>query len=240
MSDIDKDRILLIDDDARLCELVCQYLRPEGFQIEAVHTGISGVERALSGEYALVVLDVMLPDLEGFEVLRRIRGQTAIPVLMLTARGEDFDRILGLEIGADDYLPKPCNPRELAARMRAILRRSRLARQAPRPAPPILIGDLELDPGAKIARKNGKDLSLTAVEFDLLHTLALAAGEVVSRDEITRRVLGREYSPFDRSIEVHVSNLRRKAGSLADGLERIKAVRGAGYLYVVPSKPRSE
>jgi len=194
------------------------------------------VERVLAGQYALVVLDVMLPDLDGFEVLRRIRAQTSIPVLMLTARGNDFDRILGLEIGADDYLPKPFNPRELAARLRAILRRASPAQ----PAGPVLVGDLELDSAAKIARRNGQDLMLTTVEFDLLEMLALAAGQVVPREEIARQVLGREYTPFDRSIEVHVSNLRRKTGLLANGSERIRAIRGTGYLYVVRPKPGSE
>src|SRR5215831_2788139 len=184
-------QILIIDDDVRLCELVRQYLGPEGFQIDAVNTGNAGVERVRAGQYALVVLDVMLPDLEGFEVLRRIRAQTSIPVLMLTARGDDFNRILGLEIGADDYLPKPFNPRELAARLRAILRRSGPARQM-QPAGPVLIGDLELDSGAKIARRNGQDLKLTTVEFDLLEMLALGAGQVVPREEIARQVLGRE------------------------------------------------
>jgi two-component system response regulator CpxR len=236
------DRILLIDDDVRLCDLVAQYLEPEGFEIEAVHSGVRGLDRAVTGEYVLVVLDVMLPDLGGFEVLRRLRTQSRLPVLMLTARGEDLDRILGLEIGADDYLPKPFNPRELAARLRAILRRTAPRNQTMAPVAPerIIAGDIELDRGAKAVRRSGVDLALTVVEFDILEALLLSAGRVVERPELVKSVLGRDFSPFDRSVDVHVSNLRRKLGPFFDGTERIKGVRGAGYIYLLPAAPEAK
>src|SRR5213594_4481670 len=163
------DRILIIDDDVELCSLVSEYLLPEGFQVEAVHQGNRGLDRALSGEHALVVLDVMLPNMNGFEVLRRIRDKSRVPVLLLTARGEDVDRIVGLEIGADDYLPKPFNPRELVARIRAILRRTREGKGALEPAQPVRVGDVELDPATRSVRQNGKPVELTSVEFNLLH-----------------------------------------------------------------------
>jgi two-component system, OmpR family, response regulator CpxR len=233
-------RVLVVDDDVELCELLAQYLKAEGFDLEAVANGEQGVGRALSGDHALVVLDVMLPAMQGFEVLRQIRAQSPIPVLMLTARGDDLDRILGLELGADDYLPKPFNPRELAARIRAILRRAKpqppeLAPQLPEP---ILLGDLELDNAARVVRRGGELLNLTTVEFQLLEVLLRAAGQVVTREVLVRDVLGREFSPFDRSIDVHVSNLRKKLGPHPDGTERIKGVRGFGYLYAVPNHPR--
>lgn len=233
-------RVLVIDDDVELCELLAQYLKAEGFDLEAVTSGEQGVARALSGEHALVVLDVMLPGMQGFEVLRQIRAQSHIPVLMLTARGDDLDRILGLEMGADDYLPKPFNPRELAARIRAILRRakpqpSELALQLPEP---ILLGDLEIDNGARVVRRGGERLNLTTVEFQLLEVLLRSAGRVVTREVLVREVLGRDFSPFDRSIDVHVSNLRKKLGLHHDGTERIKGVRGFGYLYAAPDHLR--
>ena len=233
-------RVLVIDDDIELCDLTAQYLETEGFATEAVHTGLEGAERALSNEHALVVLDVMLPGVQGFEVLRRIRAHSRIPVLMLTARGEAFDRILGLELGADDYLPKPFDPRELAARMRAILRRVPAPSGGAVPAAALLqLGDLALDPGARVVQRGPEVLPLTTVEFDLLGVFLRTAGQVVRREALVQDVLGREFSPFDRSIDVHVSNLRRKLGPHPDGTERIKGVRGIGYLYAVPSPPRS-
>jgi two-component system response regulator CpxR len=178
------------------------------------------------------MLDVMMPDTDGFEVLRRIRQHSRTPVLMLTARGDTRDRVLGLEMGADDYLPKPFDPSELVARIRAILRRS-----SPRTAAAALaVGDVELDGGTRTARCAGKLLDLTTVEFDLLAVLMRAAGSTVSREDLVRNVLGRDFSPFDRSIDTHVCNLRRKLGPLEDGGERIKGVRGAGYLYASPAK----
>src|SRR6516162_72600 len=209
-------RLLIIDDDAELCELLAEYLQPEGFQVDAVHTGTEAVEKALTGNYALLVLDVMLPGLRGFDVLQKIRATSRVPVIMLTARGEDVDRILGLEIGADDYLPKPFNPRELAARIQAVLRRTDEAktRDAVSAGEELVrVGDLELSP---------------------------ASGVVLEREYLAHSVLGRNLTPFDRSIDVHVSNLRRKLGWAPDGGERIKAVRGAGYLYSPPLKSKAK
>ena len=189
-----------------------------------------GMKKALDEDFALIMLDVMMPDTDGFEVLRRIRQQSRTPVLMLTARGDTRDRILGLEMGADDYLPKPFDPAELVARIRAILRRTQ--RTAPAA---IAIGDIELDGGARTIRRGGTPVDLTTVEFDLLAALLRVAGTTVSREDLVRNVLGREFSPFDRSIDTHVCNLRRKLGPLEDGGERIKGVRGAGYLYASPA-----
>jgi len=226
-------RILVIDDDAELCKLVARFLGAEGFDVETVRTGKQGVERALSGEHQLIVLDVMLPAMDGFEILRRLRVESRIPVLMLTARGDDLDRILGLEIGADDYLPKPFNPRELAARIRAILRRAN-AKASIQDGSPLIIGDLELHPGSRVVRRAGEALDLTTVEFDLLERFIKSAGRIVRREELVKEVLGREFSPFDRSIDTHVCNLRKKVGTYRNGTERIKGVRGVGYLYALP------
>ena len=228
-------RILVVDDDVELCKLVARFLTREGFHIDSVNNGRSGVERALAGDYALVVLDVMMPGTNGFDVLRTIRAKSRLPVLMLTAKGDAMERVLGLEMGADDYLPKPFNPPELAARIRAILRRSRPEGIGSRShgAGPIVVGDVELDPGARVVRCRGRAVSLTTVEFDLLEVLLLAAGQVVGREKLTREVLGREFSPFDRSIDTHVYNLRKKMGQLKDGTERVKGVRGVGYLYAL-------
>lgn len=222
------ERILVIDDDVELCKLITRYLTQEGFAIETVNTGAHGAELALSGNHSLVVLDIMMPGDNGFDVLRRIRAQSRVPVLMLTAKGDALDRVLGLEMGADDSLPKPFNPQELAARIRAILRR---AGPHAVPGAPIAVGDVEIDSRARIARRGGDIVNLTTVEFDLLEVLLRQAGQVVGRDQLTRDVLGRDFSPFDRSIDTHVCNLRKKIGPLPDGTERIKGVRGIGYLY---------
>jgi two-component system response regulator CpxR len=228
-----RQHLLVVDDDAELCQLLLQYLTPEGYRVEAVHSGLEGVERALSGDHALVVLDVMLPDVKGFEVLRRVRAHSRMPVLMLTARGDEQDRILGLEMGADDYLPKPFNPRELCARIEAILRRSRPdpAAVEPRIAGPVVVDDVAMDTGARVVRRGSEPIDLTTVEFDLLNVFLRSAGRVIPRDELVRTVLSRSFSPFDRSIDTHVSNLRKKLGPTSDGLERIKGVRGIGYQY---------
>jgi two-component system response regulator CpxR len=225
------EQILIIDDDVALCELVTEYLEPLGFQIESVHRGDLGAERALAGEQAIVVLDVMLPGLNGFEVLRRIRAESKVPVLMLTARGDDVDRIVGLEIGADDYLPKPFNPRELAARIRAILRRAKSDEPGQGSAETLTVADVELDTSTRVVRRAGETVELTAVEFDLLEKLLRAAGRIVTREELSKDVLGRSPSPFDRSIDMHISNLRRKLGHQFGAVERIKTVRGVGYIY---------
>jgi two-component system response regulator CpxR len=227
------DRILVIDDDVELSELVAEYLTPEGFTVEAVHDGEEGVARVGARPYALVVLDVMLPGIGGFEALRRIRAGSSIPVLMLTARGGDVDRIVGLELGADDYLPKPFNPRELVARIRAILRRTR-TEAGPRER--LLVSDLELDPGAREVRRAGQKVELTTVEFDLLETLLRGAGQVVTRERLAQEALGRNFSPLDRSVDMHVSNLRKKLGPAPHGGDRIKAIRGVGYIYALPSE----
>lgn len=228
------DRVLIVDDDVELCRLLVERLSSEGFAMEAVHDGQHGLERALSHEHALVILDLMLPRVGGLDVLRRLRTQSSVPVLILTARGEDVERILGLEIGADDYLPKPFNPRELIARIRAILRRSNRSTVA---ATPLTVGDIRLDPRAREAWINEAPLDLTSVEFTLLETLMLDAGRVVTRDHLTETVLGRRLGPFDRVIDVHVSNVRKKLG-LAHSGERIKAIRGSGYLFVVRSEQK--
>ena len=235
------DQILIIDDDIALCELVTEYLEPLGFEIESVHRGDTGAERALAGRHALVVLDVMLPGLNGFEVLRRIRTESKIPVLMLTARGDDVDRIVGLEIGADDYLPKPFNPRELTARIRAILRRTTPEAAADQTTVKKLsVGDVELDGSTRSVSRAGDNVELTAVEFDLLEQLLRAAGRIVTREELSKQVLGRSSSPFDRSIDMHISNLRKKLGARSDTTERIKTVRGVGYIYAQSSAAAGE
>jgi DNA-binding response OmpR family regulator len=232
------DQILIIDDDVALCELVTEYLEPLGFQLESVHRGDTGAERALAGKHSLVVLDVMLPGLNGFEVLRRIRADSKVPVLMLTARGDDIDRIVGLEIGADDYLPKPFNPRELTARIRAILRRARSDEPGSQPGTRQLsVGDVELDIGTRAVQRAGENIELTAVEFDLLEKLLRAAGRIITREELSKEVLGRNSSPFDRSIDMHISNLRKKLGRQFGSIERIKTVRGVGYIYAQRSEP---
>ena len=227
------DRLLLIDDDAELSKLVARFLAAEGFETVWASCGEAGVEAALAQPYSLILLDVMMPDTGGFEVLRRIRQRSRVPVLMLTARGDTHDRVRGLEMGADDYLPKPFDPAELAARVRAILRRS--VPQGPL-ASAVAFGDIELDPGAREVRRGGAPIDLTTVEFDLLAALLRSPGTTISREDLVRNVLRREFSPFDRSIDTHVCNLRRKLGPLEDGSERIKGVRGAGYLYASPMK----
>ncbi len=228
--------VLLIDDDAELGDLLKEYLGAAGFSVAVAHEGEEGLRLALSGEPALVILDVMLPGMDGFEVLRQLRARSSLPVLMLTARGEDVDRIVGLEIGADDYLPKPFNPRELVARINAILRRVRAAAPAASPER-LVIGDVELHTGARAVQCAGRRLELTGAEFTLLEVLLRNAGRVVTRDELSRLVLGRRLMPFDRSIDMHVSNLRKKLGPGPGDSERIKTVRGAGYVYAAASEP---
>jgi two-component system response regulator CpxR len=216
---------------------VGEYLEPEGFQVESAPDGPRGLEQALNGGHLLVVLDVMLPGLNGFEVLRRLRDKSKIPVLLLTARGEDVDRIVGLEIGADDYLPKPFNPRELVARIRAILRRTHTERTGSgQPAEILRVGDVELDPGTRTVLRKGKAVELTSVEFNLLHVLLREAGRVVPRERLVDIVLSRKFSPFDRSIDMHVSKIRRKLGDSDSGVDHIKTVRGVGYIFTRPQE----
>ena len=228
------NRILVIDDDIELCELLVDYLQPEGFEVEMVHTSDLGIDRALSGEHSLVVLDVMLPKISGFEVLRRIRASSNIPVLMLTARGDEIDRIVGLEMGADDYLPKPFNPRELVARLRAICRRTEniVQHSNNQSAGEVLaVGDLVLDTRTRVVKQEGKEVAMTAVEFSLLEELLRMVGQVVGREQLAEKILGRKLSMFDRSIDVHVASLRKKLGHEINGRERIKTIRSVGYMY---------
>jgi two-component system response regulator CpxR len=231
------ERILIIDDDFELCSLVTEYLAGEGFRVESVHDGETGLQRASAGGYLLVILDVMLPGMSGFDVLRRLRASSRIPVLLLTARGEDVDRIVGLEIGADDYLPKPFNPRELVARIRAILRRSAADPKSigvPRPPEVLRVGDIELDPATRTVRHAGAAVELTSVEFNLLEVLLREAGRVVTREQLVSAVLSRKFSPFDRSIDMHVSKVRKKLGDTNGDEEHIKTVRGVGYILARP------
>jgi DNA-binding response OmpR family regulator len=230
------NKILIIDDDEELCELVSEYLDVEGFATESVHDGESGLQKALSDDYDLAILDVMLPKKNGFDVLRELRRTSKLPVLMLTAKGDDMERIVGLEIGADDYLPKPFNPRELVARLRAVLRRVNDAGESPKTSagPEVFaVDDIEVSPTARSAKIDGEELNLTAVEFDLLVALLEQAGKIVKKEELSKRVLDRELSPFDRSLDMHVSNLRKKLGARADQTERIKTIRSVGYIYTV-------
>lgn len=226
------ENILLIDDDVELCSMLTDYLGRHGFHITSVHRGDAGLKVAREKPWALVLLDVMLPGMDGFEVLKQLRGASPVSILLLTARGDDVDRIVGLEIGADDYLPKPFNPRELLARMRAILRRS--GTPEPTSASIILrIDDLELDPGARTVLTKGKAVELTDVEFSLLEALMRSPGKVVSREELAERALGRSLNPFDRSLDMHVSRLRRKLDEVSSSGDRVKTIRGAGYQLLV-------
>ena len=230
------ERILAVDDDTDLTELLAEYLQPEGFALEAVHDGEAGVDRILAGGYAIVVLDVMLPGIGGLEVLRRVRLQSQVPVIMLTARRATADRVLGLENGADDYLPKPFEPRELVARVRTILRRVRPGGHAS-PGDFLTVDDLLLDAGKREVHRGREVIELTSAEFDLLRMLLGSAGRVVSRDDLFRTVLGREFSMLDRGIDNLISALRRKLGLTGEGTERIKAIRGVGYLYAHSRSP---
>ncbi|MEW6367123.1 MAG: response regulator transcription factor [Acidobacteriota bacterium] len=224
-------RALLIDDDVELSAMLREYLRQEGFEATAVYDGETGVLEALSGRYAIVVLDVMLPGLNGVEVLRRIRSRSRVPVLMLTARGDDVDRIVGLELGADDYVPKPCTPRELVARLRAILRRSE-GGDALGHCGPLSAGPLVLWPEKRHAEWDGHTIELTSTEFNLLEVLVQSAGRVVTKAELSEQGLGRPLARFDRSIDAHISSLRQKVGKLADGRSYIQTVRGLGYQFI--------
>ncbi len=224
-------RVLLIDDDSDLAGMLAEYLAGEGFEAVAEGDAEAGVAAALSGGFDIVVLDVMMPRLNGVEALRRIRAASRVPVLMLTAKGSDIDRIVGLELGADDYVPKPCTPRELAARLRAILRRVQLPGEGG-PAAPLRVGPLEIWPEKRSASWRGEPLELTSTELNLLEVLARHAGRVVSKSELSEQGLARPLTRFDRSIDVHVSSLRRKLGPLADGRSAIQTVRGVGYQLI--------
>ena len=231
--------ILIIDDDQELCGLLAEFLQLEGFQTHAIHDGAEAVAHCGKQNYDAIVLDIMLPGLQGLEVLRRLRLFSKVPVLMLTARGEDTDRIVGLELGADDYLPKPCNPRELAARIRAILRRAGAAAAEGETAPvELVVGETRLNTAGRTASYAGEDLALTAAEFKLLQVLLSQAGTVVDKELLCQQALGRRLSAYDRSIDVHISKLRKKLSALG-GDKLIVSVRGSGYQFTVSTKPAS-
>ncbi|WP_338590542.1 response regulator [Shewanella khirikhana] len=226
------NHLLLIDDDTGLSELLKELLELEGFNLTLAHDGAEGLAKAKADEFDLILLDVMLPKLNGFEVLKQLRMHKHTPVLMLTARGDDIDRVVGLEIGADDYLPKPFNDRELIARIRAILRRSQLAGGQTTAAEGIQVGDLRLDPSRQEAWCSDALISLTGTEFALLLQLAGKAGELVTKDTLSETVLGKRLMPFDRSLDMHLSNLRKKLPERSDGRPRVKTIRGKGYIWL--------
>lgn len=222
-------KILLVDDDVELVGLLREYLEQEGYEVAVAHDGEQGVTEALSDQYALAVLDVMMPRVSGIEALRQIRKRSRLPVIMLTARGDDLDRILGLELGADDYVPKPCTPRELVARIRAILRRSEPSADQPEV---LHVGLLEIWPEQRRAEWAGNSLELTSTEFNLLELLARNAGKPVSKSDLSQQALGRPLVRFDRSIDVHLSSIRHKLGQLADGRSCIQTVHRLGYQFI--------
>ncbi len=234
--------ILIIDDDQELCSMLSDYFSPEGFTVETLHDAKTGLESALSSPCELVILDVCLPDRSGFEVLKELREKSHLPVLMLTGRGDSVDRVVGLELGADDYMPKPFVPRELLARVRALLRRTKMT-QGGRPhmvSGRLQADDVVLDVGKRAAMLKGEELPLTNVEFTILHLFLQSRGNLVSREDLSQMALGREFTPYDRSIDVHISNLRRKLGPAPDGGRRITTLRGAGYIFNASSCDTNE
>jgi two-component system response regulator CpxR len=224
------DTILLADDDIELCSLLEEFLEQEGFEVRLAHDGVMALTEAARPGIDAMVLDIMMPRKNGIEVLKEIRLSSELPVVMLTARGDDLDRILGLELGADDYLPKPCNPRELVARLRAVLRRSggNVSKKS------IMLDDLELLPGTRKLLKSGQTVDLTSTEFSVLLALLHKPGEIISKRDLYLSALGREPVRYDRSIDMHVSNLRRKLGPSLNGQKRIETIRGIGYQYCLP------
>jgi len=229
-----RTRILLIDDDVKLCRLIGEYLAAMGYEVTTAHSGVEGLTRALEGPFAAAILDVMLPGMDGFEVLRRLRATSNLPVLMLTGRGDEPDRIVGLELGADDYLPKTFSMRELLARLRAVIRRSMAVPAEGERQTTHLVGDLLVDPEAHQVLLRGLPLQVTAVEFDLLLSLARSAGRVKSREQLLLEVAERDFDVFDRSIDVHISSLRRKLGDDPKSPQFIVTVRGTGYMMRKP------
>jgi DNA-binding response OmpR family regulator len=223
--------ILLIDDDRELCSLLTDFLRLEGFRCESLHDGRQAVDHCRQREYGAIVLDIMLPGLQGLDVLRELRRFSSTPVLMLTAKGDDTDRIVGLEMGADDYLPKPCNPRELAARLRAVLRRSRGGSDGDLNAERV-VGRTRINPAERSAAYGDVELALTSAEFNVLQVLLSRAGHAVDKETLSREALGRPLSAYDRSIDVHVSKIRKKLAALG-GENLIVSVRGIGYQFAV-------
>ncbi len=226
-------KLLLIDDDQELCQLLNEYLTAEGFDVDMAHDGEQALEQVNGGHYAAIILDVMLPKRSGFDVLKAVRQKYTTPVLMLTAKGDTIDRVVGLEIGADDYLPKPCDPRELVARLRAVLRRAGSTAQAPGAAESLQVEGLRLHLGSRSAHWQDQDVPLTGTEFSVLELLVRQAGQVISKDELTEQALNRKLTPYDRSIDVHVSNIRKKLTSAGARREMIINVRGAGYMLTL-------
>ena len=228
-------RILLIDDDLKLCRLISDYLGPLGYEITAVHNGREGLSRATAGGFAAIILDVMLPGMNGHEILGQLRQASTIPILMLTAMDDEADRIAGLEMGADDYLPKTFSMRELLARLRAVIRRSRIVSSTisnQDNGTEIIVQDLLIAPEARKASLAGQQLLLTPVEYDLVLCLARAADRVVSREQLLNEITDRNYEVFDRSIDVHISSLRRKLGDEARNPRYIRTIRSAGYMMI--------
>ncbi len=227
------ERLLFVDDDREFCALMRDYLEDEGFEVSCVYDGLAALAALKTQPVDIVVLDVMMPLRNGLDVLRELRQSSSVPVLMLTARGEDLDRIVGLEVGADDYVPKPCNPRELVARLRAILRRTQNPPGEERDASlPLRVADVELRPSEHRVLCDGQDLGLTSAEYATLEVLLRHAGHVVRKPELMQAAFGRRLGLYDRSLDMHISRLRRKLGPDARGSDRIKTVRGVGYLYV--------
>jgi DNA-binding response OmpR family regulator len=229
-------RLLVIDDDRQLCKLIKDYLKPLGYDVSAAHNGAEGLEMALQEGWSAIILDVMLPGLNGFEVLKRLREKSSVPVLMLTARGEEADRIAGLEVGADDYLPKTFSTRELLARLRAVTRRAATPPAAPGgdADPEIVVGSLRINAGTRHAALGDKQLDLTALEFDLLACLARARGRVKSREQLVEAIAERNYDVYDRSIDVHVWSLRKKLGDDPKNPRFIRTYRSVGYMLINP------
>lgn len=225
-------KLLIADDDVDLCSLLQSYLGAEGFEVHTVNDGQMALQRATSEAFDLIILDVMMPGKDGFEVLAQLRKRQLTPVLMLTARGEDSDSITGLELGADDYLAKPCNPQVLVARIRAVLRRAEAISESA-PAALFSVGDLSVNRHKRQLQKDGVALELTSTEFSVIEVLLRQAGDVVGKDQLSREALGRELGRYDRALDMHISNLRHKLGPLPDGGERIVTVRGSGYQYVI-------
>lgn len=223
-------RLLIADDDVELCSLLRQYFDMEGIQLEAVHDGHAVVPALEKTAFDLLILDIMLPGQQGLDVLRQVRRTNTIPVLMLTARGEELDRIIGLELGADDYLPKPSSPRELVARVRSILRRSQITREGSTSPSILRVGDLELHPSTRQVVCGGQKVVLTGAEFSVLQELLRTPAQIIDKGELFQRALGRRQAAFDRSLDMHISNLRKKLGTHPDGEMRIVAVRGVGYV----------
>ncbi|MGD9209492.1 MAG: response regulator transcription factor [Desulfobacteraceae bacterium] len=233
----DKTMILLVDDDRKFCRLVKEYLFPMGFFVEIAHTGKEGLQKALDGKYQAIILDVMMPEMDGFELLKKIRQVSTVPILMLTAMGEETDRIVGLEMGADDYIPKTFSSREFLARLRAVIRRfntSPTQKIHQNNTDTLSLGELQINLSSRKAQLDNRDLCLTTLEFDLLVIMVKSAGRVLTRDQLLNAVAGRSYDVFDRSVDVHISSLRKKLGDDPRHPEYIKTVRGVGYMFQIP------